>query len=310
MDSLPKNMHPMTQLSIGVLALGENSKFDEAYNKGMRKTEYWKPMLEDSIDLIAKIPTLAAVIYRNTYKDGKVCEPRPDLDLSENYGRMLGWDDYHFFELLRLHLTIRCDHEGGNVSTHATHLVGSALSDIYKSYSAGLNGLSGPLHGLADQECLKWLLDLHEIVGDHPTDQSVEVYVREALRDKKVIPGYGHAVLRSTDPRFIAQMEFAKKSIEDSVLCKLVEICFRVIPKILKDYGQVQNPYPNNYAHSGALLYHYGLKELDFFTVNFGVSRAIGCAANLVWDRALLLPIERPASLTLENLEELGRAKD
>ena len=306
MNSLPKSMHPMTQLSIGVLALGSNSEFDTAYNKGMRKSEYWKPMLEDCLNLVAKIPMLAAIVYRNIYKDGIVREPSADCDMSENYGKMLGWEDYNFFEMLRLNLTIHCDHEGGNVSTHSTHLVGSALSDIYKSYSAGLNGLAGPLHGLANQECLRWLLDLHEIVGDDPSESAVEVYVRETLREGKVIPGYGHAVLRNTDPRFIVQMEFAKKTIEDSGLCKLVEICYRVVPRILKDLGKVQNPYPNVDAHSGAIMYYYGLKEFDFFTVNFGVSRAIGCAANLVWDRALLLPIERPASFTLENLEEFG----
>ena len=306
MSSLPKAMHPMTQLSIGVLALGSDSEFDTAYSKGMRKTEYWRPMLEDCINLVAKIPMLAAIVYRNIYKDGIVREPSPDCDMSENYGKMLGWEDYNFFEMLRLNLTIHCDHEGGNVSTHTTHIVGSALSDIYKSYSAGLNGLAGPLHGLANQECLRWLLDLQDIVGDNPSERSVEVYVREKLRAGKVIPGYGHAVLRSTDPRFTVQMEFAEKRIEDSTLCRLVEMCSRLVPKLLKDLGKVQNPYPNVDAHSGAIMHYYGLKELDFFTVNFGVSRAIGCAANLVWDRALLLPIERPASFTLENLEEFG----
>ena len=263
-------------------------------------------MLDYCIDLVAKIPTIAAIIYRNVYKDGKLEDPCENADLSENYSRMLGWDDYNFFEMMRLNLTIHCDHEGGNVSTHSTHLVGSALADAYKSYSAGLNGLAGPLHGLANQECLRWLQELQEIVGDDPTENSVEVYVRETLKKGKVIPGYGHAVLRNTDPRFIVQLEFANKVIEDSPLCKLVEICYRVVPKVLKELGKVQNPYPNVDAHSGAILYYYGMKEFDFFTVNFGVSRAIGCAANLVWDRALLLPIERPASLTLENLEELG----
>jgi citrate synthase len=305
-NSLPKNMHPMTQLSIGTLALGENSLFDTAYDKGMRKSEYWKPMLEDCINLVAKLPAVAALIYRNVYKDGKIEEPCENADLSENYGRMLGWEDYNFFEMLRLNLTIHCDHEGGNVSTHSTHLVGSALSDAYKSYSAGLNGLAGPLHGLANQECLKWLLDLQAVVGDNPSENSVEVYVRETVKKGAVIPGYGHAVLRNTDPRFIVQMEFVNKVIEDSPLCKLVEICYHVVPKILKDLGKVQNPYPNVDAHSGAIMYYYGLTEFDFFTVNFGVSRAIGCAANLVWDRALQLPIERPASLTLENLEEIA----
>lgn len=305
--SLPKNMHPMTQLSLGVLALGENSNFDVAYNKGMKKSEYWKPMLEDSINLVAKVPTIAATIYRNVYKDGKVSEPREDLDWAENYSRMLGWEDTNFFEMMRLNLCVHCDHEGGNISNHAAHLVGSALSDAYKSYSAGLNGLAGPLHGLANQECLKWLLDLRQIVGDDPTEAAIEVYVRQNLRDGKIIPGYGHPILRQTDPRFTAMLDFANKVIEDCPTLKTVEICYKVVPKILKDIGDIKNPYPNVNAISGAVMYYYGLSELEFYTAVFGVSRSLGIAANMVWDRALGLPIERPGSLTLENLEEIGQ---
>lgn len=71
-----------------------------------------------------------------------------------------GFDGEEVYELTRLYQTIHTDHEGGNVSAHATHLVGSALSDPYFSFSAGLNGLAGPLHGLANQEVLRWLFDV------------------------------------------------------------------------------------------------------------------------------------------------------
>lgn len=306
LNTLPKTLHPMAQLSIGVLSLGADSEYMKAYDAGAKKSEYWVSTLEDSLNLVARLPAIAATIYNNVYKDSITHAPDPNLDLSENFGRMLGYTDNNFFELMRLYLTIHCDHEGGNVSSHSTHLVGSALSDVYKSFSAGLNGLAGPLHGLANQECLKWLMDMWKVVGDDATEQGIEVYVKEYLKSGQVVPGYGHAVLRVTDPRFLVQMEFAKKSINDCPLCKIVATCYKVVPRVLKEHGKAQNPYPNVDAHSGALLYYYGLREFEYYTVLFGVSRALGCSASLVWDRALMLPIERPASLTLENLEEFA----
>ena len=308
--SLPKNMHPMTQLSMGVLALQPHSEFLRQYEEtGMVKRDLWKPTYEDALNLIAKLPRMAAIVYRHTYKDGQVVPIDPSLDLSENFSRMLGYSNEQFSELMRLYLTIHTDHEGGNVSAHATHLVGSSLSDAYLSYSAGLNGLAGPLHGLANQECLKFLLDLQKDVGDNPDEGAIEVYVKNLLKSGKVVPGYGHAVLRVTDPRFTCQKEFAARVMPDDPLCKLVALCYKVVPKVLEATGKVKNPWPNVDAHSGALLYYYGMREFDFYTVLFGVSRAIGCMASLVWSRGLVLPMERPLSVTMEWLEDFVATK-
>ena len=310
LKSLPKNMHPMTQLSMGVLALEPHSEFLRQYEEGgLAKGDYWKPTFEDALNLIAKLPRIAAIIYRHTYKDGQIAPYDPSLDMSENFSRMLGFDSEQFFELMRLYLTIHTDHEGGNVSAHATHLVGSALSDAYMSYSAGLNGLAGPLHGLANQECLKFLLDLQKVVGDNPDDGAIEVYVKNLLKSGQVVPGYGHAVLRVTDPRFTCQKDFAARVMPNDPLCKLVAQCYKVIPDILQATGKVKNPWPNVDAHSGALLYNFNLREFDYYTVLFGVSRAIGCMASLVWSRGLVLPMERPESVTLEWLEAFAAAK-
>lgn len=76
----------------------------------------------------------------------------------------------------------------------------------------------------------------------------------------------------------------------------LVAKCYEVIPKLLGDLGKVKNPFPNVDAHSGVLLNHYGFDQYEYYTVVFAVSRAIGCTAGLVWDRALMMPIERPGS--------------
>lgn len=157
--AFPKNMHPMTQLSAGVLACQPGSKFAQAYQDGIHKTKYWEPTLEDALDLCAKVSRIAAIIYHNCYGDNNaIPDADPSLDYGANYANMLGFTDADFWELMRLYIVIHADHEGGNVSAHATHLVGSALSDPYLSFSAGMNGLAGPLHGLANQECLNFIL--------------------------------------------------------------------------------------------------------------------------------------------------------
>lgn len=310
LDDLPLNTHPMTQFSIGIMALQTLSQFAKSYKEGMNKKDYWDTTYEDAMNLIARIPRIAAYVYRRVYKNNHHIEPDPKLDWSGNFAHMLGFDSEEFSELMRLYLSIHVDHEGGNVSAHATHLVGSALSDPYLAFASGMNGLAGPLHGLANQEVLRWLLEMQVELGiNNPSEAQVEEFIRKTLSEGKVIPGYGHAVLRTTDPRFIAQMEFAKKHIPDDELCNLVWKVYTIAPKVLSESGKVKNPYPNVDAHSGALLMHYGMEEYEFYTVMFGVSRALGVMASLVWDRVLGLGIERPKSVTTQWLMEMVKNK-
>lgn len=301
LDKLPANTHPMTQFSMAIMALQTESVFASAYRKGLNKKAYWDPMYEDVMNLIARLPRVAAYIYRRVYKNGVHIEPDPKLDWAANFAHMLGYDDYDMKRLMRLYLTIHADHEGGNVSAHSTHLVGSALSDAYLSFAAGMNGLAGPLHGLANQEVVRWLFDLRNYYdGATPTKEQIHEYVVKTIGEGKVVPGYGHAVLRKTDPRFIAQMEFAKAYMPDDAMCQIVHSVYEVVPPILSGIKKIKNPWPNVDAHSGALLIHYGMEEYDFYTVLFGVSRALGVLASLLWDRALGHPIERPGSVTTE----------
>ncbi|MEW5299510.1 MAG: hypothetical protein WDW38_004452 [Sanguina aurantia] len=298
LESLPEGMHPMTQFSMLVLTLQRESKFAAAYAGGIHKSKYWDPVYEDSMDLIAKLPELAAMIYRKSYKGGKYIEADPTLDWAANLAHMMGFNDEGCIELFRLYQTIHSDHEGGNVSAHATHLVGSALSDPYYSFSAGLNGLAGPLHGLANQEVLKWLLELKEQLGSSPTKAQLTTYIEDTLKSGKVVPGYGHAVLRKTDPRYTCQREFALKHLPNDPMFKTVSNLYEIVPEVLGKTGKIKNPWPNVDAHSGVLLQYYGLKEENFYTVLFGVSRALGVLSQGVWSRALGLPIERPKSVT------------
>jgi citrate synthase len=305
MKATPKDMHPMTQFSQAIVSLQKDSIFSEQYRAGISKMEYWDPMFEDVMNLTAKLPKIAAYIYRKSYHNDEHIPADPNLDWGGNLAHMVGVsDDPAFKELMRLYLVIHTDHEGGNVSAHTTHLVGSALSDAYYSLSAGMNGLAGPLHGLANQEVLRWVMAVMDKLGGVPTKEQLIDFCWETLNSGQVIPGYGHAVLRQTDPRYVAQRDFALKHLPDDDIFKVVSLLYDVVPPILEEQGKAKNPWPNVDAHSGVLLLHYGVTEYDFYTVFFGVSRALGVLASLCWDRVLGLAIERPKTVTTDWIEE------
>jgi citrate synthase len=298
-EALPVGSHPMTQFVVAIMALQTESSFSKRYAEGMNKKDYWEATFDDSMDLIARLPRIAAYIYRRKYKGGAHIQPNGLLDWAGNFAHMMGYENEEFKELMRLYMTIHADHEGGNVSAHAVHLVGSALSDPYLSFAAGMNGLAGPLHGLANQEVIKWIFEMREELGvETPSKQQIEEYVKKTLSEGKVVPGYGHAVLRKTDPRFTAQMEFGKKHLPNDPLVNTVWNIYEAVPPVLQSLAKIKNPWPNVDAHSGALLVHYGMVEYEFYTVLFGVSRALGVLANLCWDRALGFSLERPKSVT------------
>lgn len=310
-DALPSDTHPMTQVMTGILCMQTDSIFAEEYAKGANKKDYWSYVYEDSMNMIASLPQVAAYVYRRKYHGGKTIAPDPKLDWGANFAHMLGYDTEGFRELMRLYMTIHADHEGGNVSAHTSHLVGSALSDPYLSFTAAMAGLAGPLHGLANQEVIKWIFEMQKSLGvDVPSKAQIEGYVKKTLESGKVVPGYGHAVLRKTDPRFTAQMDFAKKHMPNDPIVKTVWAIYEAVPPILQSLGKIKNPWPNVDAHSGALLVHYGMKEYEFYTVLFGVSRALGVQAAQIWSRALGFPLERPKSVTIQNVKDWLAGKD
>ena len=304
--AMPKETHPMTMFSTAVLAMQNESKFAKFYDEGFNKMTAWEPMYEDSTDLIARLPVVAAFIYRLKYKNGDIIAKDDNLDMGGNFAHMMGipapYDD-----VARMYFIIHSDHESGNVSAHATHLVASALSDAYYSLSAGLDGLAGPLHGLANQEVLKWIQEVMEKMdGKLPSEEEMKKFVWETLNSGQVIPGYGHAVLRKTDPRYMSQREFCLKHLPNDRIFAFVSRLYDVVPDILREQGKAKNPWPNVDAQSGVIQWYYGLREYDFYTVLFGVGRAMGVLANITWDRALGYPIERPKSLTTDMLEKVA----
>ncbi len=228
LKALPKDSHPMVMFSLAILALERESLFRKKYTEGMKKEEYWEWTLEDSLNLIAKLPAIAAGIYRMRFNKGELIESDPNLDWAGDYAHMLGIKDPkdEFKNLMRLYMVLHSDHEGGNVSAHTCHCVGSALSDPYYAVSAGLNGLAGPLHGLANQECLAWVIKVREKFGGVPSDQDLRQFAWDTLNSGQVIPGYGHAVLRITDPRFDAFHEFGARVCPEDELYQIVAKVF------------------------------------------------------------------------------------
>ena len=310
LKAMPADSHPMVMFSTAILAMQRESEFVKEYNTGnLKKNDYWAPTYEDGLNLLAKLPGIAAFIYRLKYKNSDIIESDSKLDLGGDFAHMMGikkpYDD-----VARMYFILHSDHESGNVSAHAGHLVASALSDLYYSISAMTNGLAGPLHGLANQEVLSWLQGVYDSMGGKiPTEAEMKQFVWDTLKGGQVIPGFGHAVLRKTDPRYQAQREFCLKHLPNDPLFKYVDLLYKVVPPILVEQGKAKNPWPNVDAQSGVIQWYYGLKEYDFYTVLFAVGRALGVVANIIWDRGLGYPIERPKSVTTAMLETVAGIK-
>jgi citrate synthase len=307
--AMPSDTHPMTMFSAAITSMQRESLFAKAYHEGIGKMEFWDPMYEDCSNLLAKLPCIGAFIYRLKFKDGNIIEPNPELDFGGNFAHMMGIEP-PYDDVARMYFILHSDHESGNVSAHTVHLVASALSDVYYALSAGINGLAGPLHGLANEEVLRWTQNFMEKLGDkEPTKEVIEKALWDTLNSGQVIPGYGHAVLRKTDPRYMSQREFCLKHLPDYPLFKVISTIFEVAPDVLREHGKAKNPWPNVDAQSGVIQWYYGVTEYAFYTVLFGIGRAIGTLANVVWDRALGYPIERPKSVTTAMLEEAAGIK-
>ncbi|MCW8817757.1 MAG: citrate (Si)-synthase [Ignavibacteriaceae bacterium] len=306
---LPPDSHPMAMFSSAIVAMQRESVFVKEYNAGLNKMEYWMPTYEDGMNLLAKLPTIAAFIYRLKYKKADIIKADPKLDMGGNFAHMMGIKK-PYDEVSRMYFILHSDHESGNVSAHTGHLVASALSDIYYAISAMINGLAGPLHGLANEQVLRWTQGVYEKMGGKiPTEEEMKKFVWDTLSSGQVIPGFGHAVLRKTDPRYMAQREFCLKHLPDDPLFKYVDLIFKVTPPILLEQGKAKNPWPNVDAQSGVIQWYYGLTEYEFYTVLFGIGRALGVVSNIIWDRALGYPIERPKSITTAMMEEIAGIK-
>ncbi|MGA2299001.1 MAG: citrate (Si)-synthase, partial [FCB group bacterium] len=289
----------MTMFNTAILVMQHDSVFAKRYAEGMKKDDYWDASYEDMMNIVAKLPAIGAYVYRKRFNKGPRIETDKTADWAKNYAHMLGLPDPNgeLTLLMRLYLNLHSDHEGGNVSAYSAATINSALSDLYYSLSGGLNGLAGPLHGLANQECLGWVLETMKKFNGAPTEAELTKFTEDTLASGKVVPGYGHAVLRITDPRFDAFLAFGKKYFPNDPVFLTVARVFDVVPKVLSQVQKIKDPWPNVDAGSGALLYHYGLTEFSYYTVLFSISRALGICAQSVVARAMGYAITRPKSL-------------
>ncbi len=304
-DAFPNNSHPMVILSAAVMSMQRESIFNIKYQRGMDKRDYWDPTFEDAFSLISKLPVIGAYIYNKLYTKKDNVYQDPTLDFGGNFASMLGIDK-PYDDVSRMYFILHADHESGNVSAHAGHLISSSLSDVYYSISGMINGLAGPLHGLATQEVLRWIQAIRGKLGNKvPSEDEMKKFVHETLDGGQVIPGFGHAVLRKTDPRYTIQREFSLENMKEDDLFTYVDMLFKVVPPILKEHGKAKNPWPNVDAQSGVIQWHYGLTQYDFYTVLFSIGRSLGVISNIIWARALGYPIERPKSITTDMLEQI-----
>jgi citrate synthase len=302
----------MAMFSAAIVAMQRESVFAGNYAAGkFNKMTCWEDMYEDCTTLMARLAPLGAYIYRMKYKSDTHIEADPELDMGGNFAHMLGQVD-EYKDVARMYFILHSDHESGNVSAHTTHLVASALSDAYYSYAAGINGLAGPLHGLANEEVLRWTQNfMAKLGGKVPTEEGLKKALWDTLNSGQVIPGYGHAVLRKTDPRYTQQREFCINTpgLAEYPLFQLIKMIFEVAPGVLTEHGKAKNPWPNVDAQSGVIQWYYGVTQYEFYTVLFGIGRALGCLANITWDRALGYAIERPKSVTTAMLEAAAGIK-
>lgn len=303
-STMPRETHPMTLLSQAVLALQNCSSFEKKYHLEINKDSNWESALEDSLNLTAQLPVIAVYIYRWKYfGETKIPEYSPNLDYAQNLARMIQVsDEKAYANFLRLYFVLHSDHGVGNASAHTMQLVGSTLSSPFYAFSASLNALAGPLHGLANQESLDWLLKILKKFNGIPPIPKLKKFVSEEINSGKIIPGYSHALLKVIDPRFVLLLNYANDTFPNDELVSLTNLIYKIVSSKL--ITKTVNPYPNIDAISGVLQYHYGITQSNFYTVLFGLSRSLGLTANYVWSRALNFPIERPNSITIKILEK------
>lgn len=290
-NRLPRVGHPMALYSAAILVLG--------------MLEGTGDYREDCLNLIAKIPHLTAAVIHAHSGWGDIPSTEPELGYMENFAHMLsvpGKKDPHLAHVLKLFNILHYDHGGGNLSTFVGKAVASGLGDLYGSIAASMNALAGPRHGRANQECLHFVEETLAALGEEAKDQEVETYIREKLSRGELIYGFGHAVLRVEDPRATVQYALAEKLYPDNPLVKMALQIRIAGSKILKENPKVSDPYPNVDAISGTLLTAAGFHYPQYFTVLFGLSRAVGIAIQIVYERLEArggkgMPIVRPKYL-------------
>ncbi len=291
--NLPRSGHPMKLFSSALLICG--------------MIEGMGDYREDCLNIIAKVPEIVATVI-NYHAGWEQKKSNPGLGYMENFTQMLGVPNANYEELLRVFSffnVLHYDHGGGNLSAFVGKAVCSSLDDMFGSLASAMCALAGPRHGKANQDCLEFVKQVLEELGEEATAEQVEQLIRQKLDNKELVFGFGHAVLRVEDPRATVQYEVAKKYYDNDPLVKIALFLRTEGPKVLKENPKITNPYPNVDAISGTLLTASGFPYPQYFTVLFGLSRVIGIALQIVYERCYArngkgVPIYRPKYLYKE----------
>ncbi|HJL97029.1 MAG TPA: citrate/2-methylcitrate synthase [Candidatus Poseidoniaceae archaeon] len=297
LKTLPKSGHPMDWLSVGIHTLGM-----------IDTTNDW---MEDALNLIARMPRLMGLIFR--IRDGReqnIPADDPTLSMVDRFVNTLDLhdsDNAKMRQIISTYLVLHMDHGGGNLSTFAGKAIASSKATVYSAMAGAMNALSGPLHGRANQSCLEFVL---KVGTSDPVE--VEAFVRAELAANRPIFGFGHAVLRSEDPRATVQFDLGSKLCPDDENFKIITTLREVAPRVLAENPKISNPNANVDISSGALLHHAGLTDPTYYTTFFGWARVAGIGAQIVDERTVFrdgkgIPIYRPKYIaeaqTLRHIE-------
>ena len=273
-EQLPRNGHPMKLLSIAIL-LAEGFEGKNNYR-------------EDCLNLIAKIPEIAATVINHHAGWGKTPVSKPELGYMENFIHMLNVpniDKKSLLKVFKLFNILHYDHGGGNLSTFVGKAVASGLEDLYGSIASAMNALAGPRHGRANQDCLTFVQGLVAELGENPTEKSVEDALQKKIAHDELIYGFGHAVLRTEDPRATLLYQVTKENYPNHPLVRMAHILRTAGTKILHENQKISDPYPNVDAISGIMLTAAGFPYPEYYTVLFGLARVVGISRQIVYER-------------------------
>lgn len=271
---LPRFGHPMRLLSQALLIAGVIEG----------KNDYW----EDYLDLIARIPEIVATVinYHAGWEGEK--KSNPSLGYIENFVYLLNTpyiDHSQLTHVLKLFNIFHYDYGGGELSTFVGKVVASGLEEMYGSISASINALAGPRHGKATQNGLGFVEDALQDLGPDTNLKKVEHWVRQRILHEQEIYGFGQPLLLVEDPRASLLYQVAEEMFPEDPLCRIAHLLRIAAPAVLKEDLKNVNPYPNVEAISGVLLAAAGFPYSDYFAVLFGMSRVVGIARQIVYER-------------------------
>ncbi len=273
-ESLPRQGHPMKLFNASILVLG--------------MLEGQNNYKEDCLNLIAKLPHLAAIVINYHAGWGETSPSNPELGYMENFAHMIqapGADKKQLTEVFRLFNILHYDHGGGNLSTFVGKAIASGLEGMYGAICGAMCALAGPRHGKANQDCLTFVHTILDQLGENASAADVEGLIRKRLDNNELVFGFGHAVLRAEDARATIFYDYTEEHFSGDPLVKIAMHLRAVGPKVLKENPKISNPYPNVDAMSGTILSAAGFPYPDYYTVLFGLSRSVGIAIQTVYER-------------------------